>query len=266
MKRRYNWRPDKPDIRDHKYSLTRLAAPLPAIPAIVDLSSGFPPVFDQGDIGSCTGNGCAAAYDYLELLEQRQKLPVTAAHEEFQGAYDNASRLFIYYNERALEGTVSQDAGAEIRDGIKVLNQTGVCRESVWPYGDPNVFVKPSDAAYAEAALHKIVNYQRLESLDDVRHCIASGYPVVIGFSVYTQFESDEMAATGELQLPGPSDQLLGGHCVVISGYNDTASRVRCRNSWGTGWGIGGSGYFHMPYAYLTNPDLSSDWWMIKKT
>jgi C1A family cysteine protease len=265
MKRRYNWRPDKPDIRDHKYSLTRVAAPV-AIPAIVDLSRNCPPVFDQGDIGSCTGNSIAAAYDYLELMEQRQKVPVTAAHEEFQGAYDNASRLFIYYNERLLEGTTDQDAGAEIRDGIKTLNQYGVCKESTWPYGDQNTFVKPTQGAYNEAAQHKIVHYQRLESLDDVRHCIASGYPVVIGFSVYTQFESAEMSASGELKMPGPGDSCLGGHAVLITGYNDPAGRVRIRNSWGVGWGLQGSGYFHMSYEYLTNPDLSSDWWTIRKS
>jgi hypothetical protein len=35
------------------------------------------------------------------------------------------SRLFIYYNERVIEGTVAHDAGAQIRDGIKAVAKLG---------------------------------------------------------------------------------------------------------------------------------------------
>ena len=118
MKPRYGWIPDLPDHRDRKFALS---APVP-IPPAVDLRPGCPPVYDQGQLGSCTGNAIAAA---LEFERIKQGLP------DFM-----PSRLFIYYNERAMEGTVASDSGAQIRDGIKSVNTQGDCPETLWPY-DP---------------------------------------------------------------------------------------------------------------------------------
>jgi C1A family cysteine protease len=45
-------------------------------------------------------------------------------------------------------------------------------------------------------------------------------------------------------------------------GYDDTQQKFICRNSWGSGWGQ--KGYFTMPYAYLTQRSLASDFWMAR--
>jgi len=62
--------------------------------------------------------------------------------------------------------------------------------------------------------------------------------------------------------MPQPSEQMLGGHCVTAVGYNDARQRFIVRNSWGSGWGKGG--YRTMPYAYLGDPRLASDFWTIR--
>ncbi len=248
ISRRFGWVPDIPDQRDHLYS-----APMPmkgALPAKADLRSKCPPVVDQGQLGSCTGNAIAGA---VQSDRMKQKLKPAFA----------PSRLFIYYNERAMEGTVASDSGAMIRDGIKSLANLGDCSESSWPYDVAKFTHKPSAACYKEALKYKAVQYQRVvRSLSQFKGCLASGYPFVFGFSVYESFESDAVANTGIAPLPGHGEKLLGGHAVLAVGYDDAAQRLIVRNSWGKGWGQ--AGYFTLPFAYLTEPNLSDDFWTVR--
>ncbi len=44
-------------------------------------------------------------------------------------------------------------------------------------------------------------------------------------------------------------------------GYDDSQQRFIVRNSWGTTWGM--AGYFTMPYTYLTQSNLSDDFWKV---
>ena len=97
--------------------------------------------------------------------------------------------------------------------------------------------------------------------LNQIKGCLAHGYPFVFGFPVYESFESQEVAKTGVVPMPGSSEQMLGGHAVLAVGYDDATQRFLVRNSWGDGWGMGG--YFTMPYAYLMDRGLSSDFWAI---
>src|SRR5215510_6651839 len=115
----YGWVPDLPDHRDLSYSAP--AQFLMALPTSIDLTSKCPPVYDQGQLGSCTGNAIAAA---VQFAREKQKL-----QPDFV-----PSRLFIYYGERVIEGSVESDSGAQIRDGIKVVAKLGAPPESDWPY------------------------------------------------------------------------------------------------------------------------------------
>ncbi len=72
------------------------------------------------------------------------------------------SRLFIYYNERDMEGTVNSDSGAQLRDGMKSVGSLGVCPEDMWPYVIANFAEKPSDNCYQTALQHKAILYQRV--------------------------------------------------------------------------------------------------------
>ena len=243
---KYGWKPDLPDHRDHFYSVVLQPTQLPAK---VDLRSQCPPVYDQGQLGSCTANAIGGA---IEFEQGKQKI-----------AEWSPSRLFIYYNERAMEGTVDQDAGAEIRDGIKSVNTLGVCPESMWPYNTDAFTNKPSASCYTDAVKNKVVSYQSIaQNLNMMKGCLASGYPFVFGFTVYDNFESDTVAQTGMLTMPGKNDQQVGGHAIMCVGYDDSTSHLIIRNSWGSSWGV--AGYFFMPYAYATNPGLADDFWTIR--
>ena len=219
------------------------------LPSVVDLRPQCPPVYDQGQLGSCTANAIAGA---LEFDAARQSLPVATP-----------SRLFIYYNERVIEGTVNSDSGAQIRDGIKSVAAQGDCPETEWPY-DPSQFaVQPSLACYADAVKHQAVIYEAVDqNLDSLRGCLAAGFPFVYGFTVYQSFESSAVEETGVVPMPGVLfDQPVGGHAVMAVGYDDAAQTFTVRNSWGPTWGD--AGYFHFPYAYMTG-NLASDFWTIR--
>jgi C1A family cysteine protease len=243
----FGWVPDVPDHRDHLY-----AAPvewLAKLPAKVDLRTECPPVYDQGQLGSCTANAIAAA---IEFDQMKQKVK-----------YFMPSRLFIYYNERVMEGTVNSDSGAQIRDGIKSVGLQGDCPEPLWPYVIGNFEDKPPASCYTDAVMHKAVLYQRVSrTVNQMKGCLASGYPFVFGFSVYASFMTPAVAKTGHAAMPKPNEQLEGGHAVLAVGYDDANQWFIVRNSWGTSWGI--KGYFTLPYAYLLDQNLSDDFWTIR--
>lgn len=240
MTHRFGWVPDVPDQRDHPYKVVHEESA--ALPASVDLRPKCPPIVDQGQLGSCTANALTGALGFIHM----DKPP--------------ASRLFIYYNERAIEGTIASDSGAMIRDGIKTLKNTGVCRETVWPYTISKFSRKPSKRSFTEAGSHTISSYQSLATLRDMQDCLASGFPFVFGFTVYESFESDQVARTGVVPMPAKSERVMGGHAVLAVGYE--VDRFIVRNSWGTGWGQ--SGYFTMPMTYLTDPNLADDFWTVR--
>lgn len=268
--RKLNWRPDTPDFRDYKYSAQMLTGDLPAN---VDLcTTGFiSPVVDQGQIGSCTGNGWAGSLELLqlkELFDEAQKNPTVDADkpEIFSDKFNAVARLYIYYNERILEGTVSQDAGAMIRTGFKAVQRWGICPETSWAYTGSNLFRTPSHSAYNLASQHKILSAFKLNNskLDELKHCLASGFPIVFGMSVFDSFMSRAVAQTGIVPMPKSNESLDGGHCMLIVGYDDSTKLFKIKNSWGKSWGL--SGYCQIPYSYLTNQSLASDFWTSRRS
>lgn len=242
----YGWVPDVPDQRD--YLLSAVLKVPARLPSKVDLRPFCSKVEDQGQLGSCTANALAGA---LEFLERKDKVP-----------FQDFSRLFIYYNERVLEKTTSSDSGAMLRDGIKTLAKQGVCSEKSWPYVVSKFKVKPKASCYQEALQHQITSYHRILTLDEMRVCLAEGFPFVFGFTVYESFESLEVSRTGVANMPKPTERVLGGHAVMAVGYDHSKQRFIVRNSWGEDWGL--KGYFTLPYKYLGNRNLSDDFWTIR--
>jgi C1A family cysteine protease len=252
------WIPDLPDPRDFVYSAPLRV--LQALPDSVDLTLTFP-VYNQGRIGSCTANALAAAVQFDRI-------------KNGQGPDFIPSRLFIYYNERVIEGDPGNDAGAHLRDGIKTLQQQGVCPESAWPYDDTPAAMEggpfpvgskpatlPPQTCYNAAANYEIVIYQQLnQNLSQLQGCLASGYPFVFGFTVFSSWYNTDPTPT-IIPMPQANDSIVGGHAVLCVGYDNSKNLFKIRNSWGPS--EGDNGYFYMPYAYLTSSDLADDFWVI---
>lgn len=239
----FHWSKDKPDSRDYLYKISKTK-----IPNRIDLRQWCTSVEDQGALGSCTGQAIAGAIEYL--------------NKRYNKATD-VSRLFIYYYERELIGTISWDSGAYIRDGIKVVSRRGAPLERHWPYNISRFATRPSNNAQADGLKRTVTRYERATNLYSCLDALAAGFPVVVGFLVYSSFMSGQVINTGVMPYPNVvRESFLGGHAVLLVGFDSNTNRFIARNSWGSGWGD--RGYFYMPYNVISNRSMSSDFWVIK--
>mmetsp|Transcript_83419 Transcript_83419/g.268905 ORF Transcript_83419/g.268905 Transcript_83419/m.268905 type:complete len:177 (-) Transcript_83419:281-811(-) len=162
-----------------------------------------------------------------------------------------------------MEGSVDQDAGASIRDGIMSLSQIGVCSEKPWEYDESQFTVRPTEGCYTSATANRASEYARIpQTIEDIKGVLKEGFPFVFGFVVLSSFRTEAVSSTGYMTMPQPEDSTLGGHAVMAIGYDDEKQVVIVRNSWGEGWGD--AGYFYMPYDYICHPFLAGDMWAIK--
>lgn len=216
------------------------------LPGIVDLRSSMPEIVDQENLGSCTACALAA------LLSDAKPS---------NGPY---SRLYIYYNGRSEENSVSIDSGSTMLDAIKSIKKYGACSEISWPYDISKFSIKPNNECYIQGSGNKALKVKNInENLNELKTALYKGYPIVFGILVFTSFESPSVALTGHVRLPKPGETCLGGHAVTMVGYNDAKQCFIVRNSWGKEWGD--KGYFYLPYNYVFTPDLSSDYWIVTK-
>lgn len=242
IRRKYSWIRDLPDVRDFLYAAPRTRD----LPRFIDLRENCPEVYDQGSLGSCTANAGAAAFQF-ENAKQNQEDYVP-------------SRLAIYWQSRDVK---ESDTGATLRETMKTLTKSGAGHEELWPYRAERFTVRPTTDYYVDAEKHQVVAYRSIQQdLSQLQGCLASGLPFVFGFMVYSSFQSDEVARTGVMPMPTKDEKDLGGHAVLAVGYDDKNGRFIVRNSWGSGWGD--KGHFYMPYAYLTDINLSSDFWCVQ--
>jgi C1A family cysteine protease len=251
-------KPDKADTRDRTIGAYQ-AAPLretgAPLPSSTDVFAGLNlPVYDQGQLGSCTAN---AGVLYRRFLAQK--------FAKYSAPDQDLSRLFLYYQERVLDGDPNSDDGASVRDVFKVLTSLGVCPASDDRYNSAlfaSAAANDSAQDLAGAAVYKIGAYHRIPDVDTARSVLASGYAIELGFTVYASFES--IGPDGMMPMPASGEQVIGGHAVVIHGYDDTMKGDGCfvvRNSWGADWGAKGD--FFMQYAFLQDVNLSQfDMWI----
>lgn len=224
----------------------------------MDYRAVMPPVWDQGNLGACQSYA-------IDAIDQFVK----------QYAY-TPSHIFTYYNVREIEGTIEQDAGGTLSDTCQAVQKYGICNADVWPNDNAQFRVKPSEAAYADglAGNDRLYRFYRAFTVNEARAALASGHLPYIGIAIHENFESDKTLKTGI--IPAPKGQVLGGHALVLVGYYDSPKslnpfrRFFCRrscgyfivrNSWGTGIGLGGSGYFQVDYDVL--PKLLMDMWIV---
>jgi C1A family cysteine protease len=247
--KKYGWKRDLPDKRDHNFEINYLLSVEKEVTSI-DLREKCPPVYNQGELGSCTANAIACAIQFDEMKQNLEN--------------NIPSRLFIYYNERDIEGNIDRDTGASLRDGVKCINNIGYCNETQWPYDITKFTEKPSQECYDYARKHKSLSYKRVQQDEThIKSVLNMGFLIVFGISVYESFESENVAKTGIVHLPEKSERMLGGHAIVLVGYDEEKRLFTFRNSWGENWGDKGYGY--LPFEYVCDKDLASDFWVVTK-
>jgi C1A family cysteine protease len=243
-KRYGGWLPSLPDHRDRIADRSGLAI-LPE----VDPRPTMPPIYDQGQLGSCTANAVAAAYQYDMHIDG------------FPLDLHRPSRLFLYYMERQIEGSLGQgDTGAMGRDGFKALQTYGWVPEREWRYVISRFDTKPPAALWTEAATRRMTKTYAAVAQDTntIKAILSNQQTVAFGFTVYDSFESPEVAQSGVVPMPTTNEQTLGGHETLIVGYLQAQPNYALvRNSWGPNWGL--RGYFLMPWQYICDPNLAGD-------
>lgn len=252
MKRKLTVKRDPRDFRDLFYRSANYIRES-QLPGAIDLRSKLSPVVNQGNLGSCTSNAIVSGLREYWLKQENDA-----------NANRRLSRLFHYWHERKLEGTVNRDSGATVRDGMKVLQKIGVCPESEWPYRIAKFRDKPDSEAEETARAYRIDSYHRIQDLAGIKAALADGQPVVFGIWLYASFESLAVMRTGRIPYPNRNkEMLLGGHAMLAVGYRDGKKKgqgvIIARNSWGKGWGD--QGYCYLPYSFFRNNRLTFDYW-----
>lgn len=216
-------------------------ANLPILPT-VDPRGEMPPVFDQGRLGSCTANATAGCFQYDSIVDGHDCGPL--------------SRLWIYYWERALEGTLGQgDTGAIGHDAFRVARH-GIPPESTWPYNIDTFQDRPGADEPRAYYLRKPVAAPA-QSQTAVKQVLSNRQTIAFGFTVYESFEG-QWEQPGVMPVPQPGEQVLGGHEILAVGYlADWPEYVLCRNSWGAQWGLGG--YFLFPWSIFLDHNQVQD-------
>jgi C1A family cysteine protease len=244
-----------PDHRDHLFISELAVTPTTTLnsksivcsatntPPTFSLRSSMSPILNQGSIGDCVSNAFALTISSMT----KNKV--------------NISRLYHYAVTRIIEDTpVNEDSGVYIRDAANSILTYGAVAETTWPYNPNNFVFLPPLAAFRTSNYFRTYSYTFInQDLNSIRQCFTKNQkPIIFGFTVYNSFMSQNVTNTGIVPMPNTqTETLLGGHCMVIVGYDDTKSEFICANSWGTGWGD--HGYCHMPYSYITNSDLAND-------
>jgi len=219
---------------------------------------GLPGVYNQGSLGSCTANAVSFAYHCTELKQNNLKRI-------------SPSRLFLYYNTRALMGKTAVDSGAGIRTTMQAAAANGMCAESMWPYLTSRFADKPSAECYVEGVKCVVNEYISVpQTLENLKSVLVDGYPIAYGFNVYASF--DRVGLDGKMPIPNKAtEKINGGHAVCIVGYDDTirfddATQLGgfiVRNSWGVLWGA--AGYFYVPYSVMLDTGVCSSFWFIRQ-
>jgi C1A family cysteine protease len=222
----------------------------------IDNTSIMPSVKDQGNLGSCTANAICTCYESQMIKLENLYIPM--------------SRLFLYYLEREREGTVDTDSGAQIKDGVTICNDTGLCLESMWEYDVSKFTEKPPSECYDDLQHHKAVKIERVKkSFDDIDQCLLDGHIIVMGFRVYESFE--KIKSDGLCPIPDVNkEKFLGGHAVAIFKKTTIGGKPKygIRNSWSSSWGNQGNFYVDPEFLTYTfgvfnNTPLCNDLWTI---
>lgn len=231
------------------YPSVRMATAPVALPPMVDLSAGMPPVGSQGQQASCVG--WAIAYYYRSFQEGRENYfaPVTA---------DRIFSPAFIYNQRTT-AKCARDAGMSMIDGLQLALNRGVATYSTMPYNAGDTCTKPSAEALTEAGWYRSQAYIKLflgqgtANLTLLKQHLASGDPFLLAVPIYSEFLAAKPYSS-VIDLPQPGVTFYGGHAITVVGYDEGLQAFKFVNSWGYEWGDRG-------YAYLTYDFVQQKAW-----
>lgn len=227
----------------------RAAFPAANVPDRVDLRQHCTDVEQQGQIGSCTANAVVGAVEYH--------------YKRRDGQSPDLSRMFVYYNTRQMKGAVPFDCGAQIREAMASLLAFGACREEIWPYNPMLFAVRPPQQAYDEAVSHEAVQYARVDGVQGAIAALAQELPVVFGASIPERLfiAAERTGVMPDLTPEERNRQMMGGHSMLLVGYENRERRFIVRNSWGEAWGD--RGYCYIPYDVMECCAGPDEYWVI---
>jgi C1A family cysteine protease len=241
-----NYKFNKLDKRDYKFKLYN--AHLVSTTAKFTLLNKVNIILDQGALGSCVSN---AFYQTINIISNNNI---------------HLSRLMHYYCGRSINGLSSlEDSGLDIRESCNIIKQYGTTNESLWPYDISKFNILPPLKAFTNAQIYSSYTYSFVnQDIDSLTKCLfVTNAPIIFGIYVYSSFMTKQVADTGMVPMPNKeTENLEGGHCIIMIGYDNTTKLFQCVNSWGTSWGV--NGIFYLPYDYVIDPELSCDFATLK--
>ena len=244
-KNKLGFKVDPIDDNDIKFDTNDVFFP-PKNKGFANLREHMPPVINQGSIGTCVPSVLTAMVYHSYAKKDIVKI---------------FSRLFLYYEGRKRNNDTDIDSGMYFRNGLKSISKKGICIEKEWPYNVRRYAWKPNKECYKNAKEYKIKKYWRINSLRNIKDCLDDGFPVAMGIKLYKRSWSDAQI-NGMLYAPTDDEKPIGGHAVLITGYDDSNGNLLCRNSLGMNWGI--DGHFFVGYNYINNPELVTDMWTLR--
>lgn len=253
--------PDGMTFDDFTPNLSLSVSPYPSVCSIKEW---MPPPLNQGNTGSCIAcvitNAIAFWYTYTKLEPTKPQRSI----------------LFTYYNARLpnpicyspeYQPSVNTDSGSNLCAAIQAIAKYGTCDDSLWPFVESKITVKPSDEAYNNGQMfNQFAETRQInQDLKSIQHALCyQKYPICVGINVYSSYLDITTINSGNIPYPQPGElELNVGHALLIVGYNNATQLFDVQNSYGsTGWGI--NGYGTIPYAYILNPALTpNDMWIV---
>lgn len=211
----------------------------------VDLRPNMTPVYHQGNSNACVGFSTVAGLG--EYVARKRNLPV-----------QRFSPRYLWNMGRHIEKSLDKNVGMWLDDAVKVMDAYGMLPEQAFPFptleqmNSEEVFAKlysqrPSPSQIKQAKKYRLAkSWKKIPSVHAMRKALTEGKPVVFAMTVFSSMYN---APNGHIPMPGPQDEMQGGHAIVAVGYDNDRRHFIIRNSWGTSWGDKGYGY--LPYDYF---------------
>lgn len=193
---------------------------------------------DQGKAASCVGHATRSGF----TIEKSIKNNIT----DRQAITEQMHSPGYIYNQIKVPCD-DCGCGSRLTDALWLMTQQGVCLSTSFEDGNENCTVVPGEEQHSEAGFFKIKDFAAIFKSDDEAQvkidqtltALSDNKPVLIGMNVTTSFWSVN-AGQKHWELWEENDNVLGGHAMVVIGYDLIEKKIELMNSYGPYWGDGG--------------------------